>query len=124
MNEPVLEVKQPEEPVQIVVEHPRSGTAVVRVTGDLDLRTTPLLRERLQPLLEQHGAVLVDLQNVGFLGSTGLAELTAAQDAATSHGTQLRLVATGHAVLRPLQVTGLDALFQIFDSVDEALADL
>src|SRR5690349_8958386 len=124
MNEPVLEVEQPEEPVQIHVEQPRSGAVVVRVTGDLDLLTAPLLRRRLQPLLEQPGAVVVDLLNVGFLGSTGLAELTAAQDAAARTGVSLRLVATSHAVLRPLQVTGLDTLFRIFDSVDAALADL
>src|SRR5262245_22411562 len=113
MNEPVLEIEQPE-PVQIIVEQPRPDATLIRVTGDLDLLTTPLLRQRLQSLLERPGAVLVDLQNVGFLGSTGLAELTAAQDTAARTGTQLRLVATGHAVLRPLQVTGLDTLFRIF----------
>lgn len=124
MDEPVLAIEHPDEPVQITVEQLRRGVAVVRVFGDVDLLTAPQLRDRLRELLEQPGVVLVDLRQVGFLGSTGLAELTAAQDAAASHGTTLRLVATSRAVLRPLEVTGLSSLFQIFESLDEALADL
>ena len=124
MNEPVRIEEQPEAPLQITVEQPRADVAVLHLLGDLDLRTAPLLQAALRPLVQRTGGVLVDLRDVGFIGSAGLAELAGAHDAAKSSGAQVVLVASSHAVLRPLEVTGLAALFTIHESVEAALAGL
>jgi anti-sigma B factor antagonist len=124
MNEPVRLGEQAEAPLLISVDRPRPDVVVVRLRGDLDLLTAPLLREALRPLIHEPGTVLVNLTGVGFLGSAGLAELAGAQDGATGNGARLALVASGRAVVRPLEVTGLAELFQIFDSEDAALAAL
>lgn len=122
MNEPVRIHEQPEEaPLRITIEQPRPDVAVVTVHGDLDLRTAPLLQEALRPPVQGPGAVIVDLRDVDFLGSAGLAELAGAQNTASGNGARLVLVASGRVVLRPLEVTGLATLFDIFESVDAAL---
>jgi len=125
MNDPVRMGEQPDEQLRITVEQTRPDLAVVSLRGDLDLLTAPVLHERLWPLLDKaERTVLVDLGDVGFLGSAGLAELAAAHDLATRHGARIVLVASARTVLRPLEVTGLNTLFPTFDSVEAALRDL
>ncbi len=125
MNDPVRMSEQPEVvPLQILIEQPRPDVALVGLRGDLDLRTAPLLRAALQPLAHAAGTVLVDLSGLDFLGSAGLAELAGAQDAASGNSSRIVLVASGRAVVRPLEVTGLATLFQIYETVDAALEAL
>lgn len=114
----------PEDHLQVTAEPDGPGVVVVHVTGDLDLYTASVLHERLWPHLEQNDMVVIDLSGVAFLGSAGLSELVAAHDTATRNGVRIRLVATGHAVLRPLEVTGLRTAFDIVDSVEAALREV
>jgi anti-sigma B factor antagonist len=125
MNEPVRMGEQPEVRLRIAITQANPDLVVLSLSGDLDLLTSPLLHERLWPLLGQpDGRVVVDLSEVGFLGSAGLAELAAAHDTGTRQGVRIVLVASTRAVLRPLEVTGLHTLFPMFDSVESALRDL
>jgi anti-sigma B factor antagonist len=114
----------PEDHLQVRVDTDRPGTVLVHVAGDLDLYTTGLLHDRLWPHLENTDVVVLNLTGVAFLGSAGLAELVAAHDAADRNGVRIRLVATGHAVLRPLEVTGLRSAFEVFDTVEAALPEV
>lgn len=110
---------------QIAVEVDRTDddAVVLRVRGEIDLLTANVLGERLREQLEPANRVLVlDLSGVSFLGSAGLAEIVSASQAGSDSGAQLLLVATNHAVLRPLEVTGLSALFTVYETVDAALA--
>lgn len=125
MDDPVRMGEQPADPLEITVEQATPTIAVVRLTGDLDMLTSPVLRDHLQPLLgPADRAVLIDLSGVDFLGSAGLAELAAANDTATRNGVRLALVATNRAVRRPLEITGLHTVFTMFDSVEAALHQL
>jgi anti-sigma B factor antagonist len=114
----------PEDHLQVAVEPSRSGAVVVHVSGDLDLYTAGLLHERLWPQLEHTAVVVIDLTDVAFLGSAGLAELVAAHDVATRNGVRIRLIASGHAVLRPLEVTGLRSAFAVFETLEAALPEV
>jgi anti-sigma B factor antagonist len=103
-----------------VVDH---GTAVrvLHVVGELDTLTAPLLAMRLA---EQQSAVpklVVDLSEVSFLGSAGLAALVEAKDAADRHGGQLLVVPGSRIARRALEATGLLSLFTVADDVPEAL---
>lgn len=97
-------------------------TVVVRVGGEVDMLTTPLLGTCLNEQLQAAPAMLVvDLSRVGFLGSSGLAALVTARDEAGAQGVTLRLVSADHAVLRPLNATGLADLFDIYPDLQAAL---
>ncbi|HEV2780715.1 MAG TPA: STAS domain-containing protein [Actinophytocola sp.] len=122
MNDPVRQTAEPEERMQVEVEQAAPDVAVLRLTGDLDLLTAGVLHGRLWPHLERpNSTVVLDFAQVGFLGSAGLSELVAANDTATKNGVRLVLVASSRTVLRPLEITGLRSLFQVFDSVEAAL---
>ncbi|MEJ2870743.1 STAS domain-containing protein [Actinomycetospora sp. OC33-EN08] len=111
-----------EEPMGVDVR--RSGeTSVIRLSGEIDMLTTPALRAKVTEELAAGLSVLVlDMLAVEFLGSSGLALLVEALDESRNRGVALRLVADSRPVSRPLQATGLTDLFEIHSTVEGALA--
>lgn len=96
---------------------------VVSVDGEIDTLTTPQLQEAINDSFERAAgrAVVIDLTAVTFLGSAGLAALAEAASRTGQGHEPLRVVAGNHAVLRPIQVTGLDTVLAMCRTVDEAL---
>lgn len=101
------------------------GAAIVKVIGEVTLTTSSdVLREVMAGVEEADERVcIVDLTDVTFLGSPGIAMLVIASSQASSLGGALRIVVdSGHPVVRPIQVTGLIDVLTLYNSVDEALA--
>lgn len=99
------------------------GATVIAVGGEVDMLTSPQLRTAVLTEFTPRAAVLVlDLEHITFLGTSGLAVLIELRDAAQAAGCALRLVCTSRRVLRPLTIAGLVPLFEVRDTVDEALA--
>ncbi|WP_163505878.1 STAS domain-containing protein [Fodinicola acaciae] len=96
------------------------AVAVVRVSGDLDLNTSPSLQDYLAE--RESSPVVIDLRNVAFLGSAGLATLIQSHERAAAAGRPWAVVATGSVVLRPMEATGLLTILNPYPSVDEALS--
>lgn len=108
----------------MAVDVRRDGRAVVvTVSGEVDVLTAPRLRAALDDALGDavRGPVVLDLTDVDFLASRGLGTITDAhRDAAAA--TPLRVVIDhNRPVIRPIQVSGLDAVLRLYDSVDDAL---
>lgn len=98
---------------------PRPGLTVLTVRGEIDTLTAPRLGTALDELLDVAGDDLaVDLQGVTFLASSGLGVLIHVARRADRDGRRLFVVATGRAVLRPLEVTGSAQLFTVVDDPD------
>lgn len=96
---------------------------VVRVAGEVDLRSAPELQEALTETLERMsgGRVVVDLTDVSFFGSPGLAVLAAAAAQADQHSCALRIVVgVNPLVRRSIEVTGLDRVLVLCVNVVEA----
>lgn len=118
-------VTQPpaEDPISIQLEEPMPGTALLRVTGEVDMLTSPALRNGVADALGLRPRLLViELNGIQFLGTSGLAALYEARDEASRQGVELRLVCSSRRVLRPLEIAGLIDLFHIAESVPGALA--
>lgn len=112
----------PEEPMGVDVEH-ADGASVIRLSGEIDMLTTPTLRAKVTEELAGEPSVLVlDMLGVEFLGSSGLALLVEALEESRNRRVALRLVANSRPVSRPLQATGLTDLFEMYPSVEDALA--
>jgi anti-sigma B factor antagonist len=96
---------------QIVSFAVSSADAVVRVTavGEVDSSSAPLLRTELETALDGGDLreLVVDLDGVTFLDSAGLSVLAGAHRRAAGRDVRLRVLASGRAVIRPLQITGL-----------------
>ncbi|HVX16675.1 MAG TPA: STAS domain-containing protein [Acidimicrobiales bacterium] len=100
----------------------RDGWAVLAVSGEVDVATAPGLRERLVGLVsEGHHQIVVDLEAVEFLDSTGLGVLVGALKRVRTQGGELALVCTQQRVLKVFEITGLTQVFPIHPSVDEAV---
>ncbi|HZG92840.1 MAG TPA: STAS domain-containing protein [Pseudonocardia sp.] len=89
----------------------RSGaTAVVELTGEIDMVTAPQLAEVLRHLLEQRcSPVEVDLAGVRFLAAAGLAALVEAHHRYQDDAARLVLVRPTPVCARLLAITRLDA---------------
>src|SRR6476620_6724324 len=111
---------------QITLTVRRTGShTVIEVGGEVDMLTSPQLRATvLEQLAETAGVevVVLDLDAVTFLGTSGLAVLIEVREAAHMAGVELRLACTARRVLRPLTIAGLVSLFDIHDSQEAALA--
>lgn len=107
-----------------LVQHTDSG-AVLAVRGEVDVYTAPRLRESLVDLVSD-GAnrIVVDLEGVDFLDSTGIGVLVGGLKRVRTHGGELALVCTQQRILKVFDITGLSTIFAIYDSVDAATAAL
>ncbi|MGN6752458.1 MAG: STAS domain-containing protein [Intrasporangium sp.] len=96
---------------------------VVSLGGEIDVYTAPFVRERLDEAVhEGRTNLIVDLTGVRFLDSTGLGVLVGRLKLTRSLGGSLRLVGTDERVLKVFAITGLDKVFEIHPTLDEALA--
>ena len=103
-----------------VVSH-GDDARVMHVVGEIDTLTAPVLRSRLDEQVPAVRLLVLDLSDVTFLGSAGLAVLVAAKDDADRRRHTLRLVPGSRIVTRALEATGLLGLFEIADGVPQAL---
>jgi anti-sigma B factor antagonist len=86
---------------------------VVSAAGEVDSTSAPVLRQRLEALLDDGARQLtVDLGGVTFLDSAGLCVLAATHRRALREDVRMRVLASSRAVIRPLQITGLWSLLQ------------
>lgn len=99
----------------------RNGRTVLAVRGEVDVYTAPRLRERLVELVAAGSRdVVVDLEGVEFLDSTGLGVLVGGLKRLRSHDGDLSLVCTQPRILKVFEITGLTKVFAIHPSVDAA----
>jgi anti-sigma B factor antagonist len=99
----------------VAVQQPEHAVFVVHVAGELDMLTGPPLQDHLSELLATHPErLIIDLSQVSFMGSNGLSVLICTRQAAVQQGTTLQLRgASRRAVAVPLEMTGLNPLFEI-----------
>ncbi|MEU5696115.1 STAS domain-containing protein [Actinosynnema sp. NPDC020468] len=104
------------------VERPAEDVVVLHVSGELDTTSAEELARPLRTeVVEGVRLVVVDLGGVRFLGSAGLEALVVGSHRARDVGVRLVLAASTRAVRRPIEATGLDSVFTLAESVDEAL---
>ena len=100
-----------------------AGWTVVSLYGELDVATSPQLREQLVDLIGEGATRLVlDLDGVDFLDSTGLGTIIGGLKRARTHGGDLRLVCTQARITRLFEITGLDKAVPLLPSLDAAVA--
>ena len=105
------------------IDDSRSPHTVVAVKGEVDVYTAPRLREKLVELVSQgHLKIVVNLEEVEFLDSTGLGVLVGALKRLRSHDGELSLVCAQQRILKVFEITGLTKVFAIYDSVDSAVS--
>ena len=92
--------------------------AVVAVGGEIDVYTAPKLRDCIAELVGA-GAydIVIDLEAVEFLDSTGLGVLVGGLKKVRAHDGSLELICTQERLLKIFRITGLAKVFVIHDSI-------
>ena len=104
-----------------VERNDREGCAVIAVEGEVDVAVAPRLREALiASAVEGHQRVVVDLTATEFLDSNGLGALVAGLKRIRAHGGDMRVVCTSPRVCRVFEITSLDKVLSLYDTVDGA----
>jgi anti-sigma B factor antagonist len=109
----------------ITEQGPEAGHHVIAARGEIDLFTAPELKQVLTDVIEggQHRLV-IDLTDVSFLDSTALGVLIGAVKRLRSRGGALAIVNTDPSIAKTFEITGLDQIFTILPSREDALAAL
>ncbi|HKS48965.1 MAG TPA: STAS domain-containing protein [Amycolatopsis sp.] len=119
----VLPTGRPGKALLTLTAHPDPpGAVVVAVRGEVDLFTSPLLRDGLLAHLRHTGPqLIIDLSDVGFFGAAGITVLVTVGEAAMAAGVGLSVIARTRPVLLPLRITGLDGVLNIYPDLAHAL---
>ncbi|MDP2233737.1 MAG: STAS domain-containing protein [Actinomycetota bacterium] len=98
------------------------GLCVITLVGEVDVYTAPQLKERLVESIEGGCVnILVDLEQVGFIDSSGLGVLVGGLRRVKENSGAIRLVCSRENILKIFRITGLDKVFPIFDTLERAL---
>ena len=102
---------------------PRTASRSSTSQGEIDIYTAPRLRELLIDLVSTGNyQLIVNLDKVGFLDSTGLGVLVGGLKRVRAHDGSLDLVCTQERILKIFRITGLTKVFGIYQTVDQAIA--
>jgi anti-sigma B factor antagonist len=101
--------------LSVTTTWPRAGVAVVRARGDVDLQTKAELENEVDDVMSSPfpRQLVVDLDEVGFIGAAGLEVILELAAKCRAHATELSLVSTSRPVLRAIEVSGLGPMLEI-----------
>lgn len=99
----------------------RDGTAVIALAGEVDLYTAPEFKQELVRAIEEGAqSVVVDMTDTTFIDSTTLGVLVGGLKRLRPSGGRLALVITDPNIRKVFDITGLDRVFPIHETRDEA----
>ena len=98
---------------------------VFHLAGRLDVTTSPLLEDRLMPLLCVPGQrVVFDCEALSYVSSAGLRIFISTQRTLSNHGGSVSFAALTPSVRELFRLSGLESLFPIESSLDRAISRL
>src|SRR5438046_7628005 len=98
------------------------GASVIALRGEIDVYTAPLLRQKIVDLVDEGALnIVVDMEKVDFLDSTGLGVLVDGLKRVKTREGSMKLVANQDRILKIFDITGLSKVFPIHGTLDEAL---
>src|ERR671933_2422085 len=101
------------------------GVYVIALAGEVDLYTAPQFKQQLLDVIGQGGKqVIVDFSNTTFIDSTTLGVLVGGVKRLRGNDGQLSLVCSDRNITKIFEITGLDRVFAIYGTRDEAVSKL
>lgn len=110
--------------MDVTVSHQQPDDVVlVTIQGDVDVYTAPGLREHLDRLIANgHRHLVLDLEHVPFMDSTGLGVLVGRLKRTRRQKGSMRVICTVPRILRVFEITGLNQVLSVYDDAGEAIA--
>jgi anti-sigma B factor antagonist len=107
-----------------IVARPSEGWVILDLSGDIDLAHSPTMRKvLLGEIKEKHMAkVFLNLKNVRYIDSSGIASLVEGLKASRDQGSRLILFGLSPAVREVMQLSRLQKIFEIYEDEEQALS--
>ena len=100
------------------------GHTIIEVGGEIDVYTAPKLRDKITELVADGVySIVIDMEAVEFLDSTGLGVLVGGLKKVRAHDGSMRLICNQERLLKIFRITGLAKVFAIHGSQADALAE-
>jgi len=101
----------------------QDGHTLVSVGGEIDVYTAPRLRDKITELVNAgHHSLIIDMENVDFLDSTGLGVLVGGLKKIRAQDGTMSLICSQDRLLKIFKITGLAKVFTIYPSESAALS--
>ncbi|MCF6193925.1 MAG: STAS domain-containing protein [Kangiellaceae bacterium] len=92
---------------------------LLHLTGEVDLHNSPEVRRCLLDILNKGKSVIVDFSELKYIDSSGIATLVEGLNVANKKSLSLTIVGATGAPLQVLELTRLNQVFTIVDSVED-----
>jgi len=100
----------------------RDGAQAVEIQGEIDVYTSPRVKETVNELIEKgHYHLIINLEGVRYIDSTGLGVLIGALKKVREQSGRILLVCTNPQIKKIFNITGLVKIFEIFKDEEEAI---
>lgn len=100
------------------------GVPVLELHGEIDLSTAAVFKETAYRVIESGKTdLIIDLNGLEFMDSTGLGVLVAALKKTSTEGGRICLICERRNILKVFAITGLDKVFTIYDNLQRCLED-
>ena len=97
----------------------QTGFDLLKLGGEIDLHYSPELRECILATLKEGKPLLVDLEDVSYIDSSGIASLVEGFQTAKSASLPFGLLKVSPTAKQVLTLTRLDKIFALYDSVED-----
>jgi anti-sigma B factor antagonist len=111
--------------IKVNVRESEGDAYVVELTGEIDVYTSPKVKDAVTELIDrEHYNLVINLEKVRYIDSTGLGVLIGGLKRVREHGGSDNLVCTNPQIKKIFDITGLVKIFGIFDDEQSAMKAL
>lgn len=111
--------------IKVQVREAQGGTYVVDLNGEIDVYTSPKVKDAIGELIDKgHYNLVINLEKVRYIDSTGLGVLIGGLKRVREHGGTVNLVCTNPQIKKIFDITGLVKIFGIYDDEEAAMKAL
>jgi anti-sigma B factor antagonist len=111
--------------IKVNVREAQGDTFVVDLNGEIDVYTSPKVKDAIGDLIDKgHYNLVINLEKVRYIDSTGLGVLIGGLKRVREHGGTVNLVCTNPQIKKIFDITGLVKIFGIYDDEDAAMKAL
>jgi stage II sporulation protein AA (anti-sigma F factor antagonist) len=100
------------------------SSLIVSIDGELDLETSPTFRDTVEKKLNQYETIrhlILDLENVSFIDSSGLGAILGRFKRLSQQGGRLSAIKVSRQIMRVLELSGLLKIMNIYEDRGQAL---
>jgi anti-sigma B factor antagonist len=111
--------------IKVNVRETQGDTYVVDLNGEIDVYTSPKVKDAIGELIDKgHYNLVINLEKVRYIDSTGLGVPIGGLKRVREHGGTVNLVCTNPQIKKIFDITGLVKIFGIYDDEDAAMKAL